>query len=65
VFQAGKIVTAWLSFNNLGSSSFNVTSIDACLQSPFDLDYYIQNFSERAVGFTVGMCVCVCVCVIS
>jgi hypothetical protein len=46
----GEPATVLASFSNLGLKTFNVTSVQAHLHSPFDFSYYIQNFSGRAVG---------------
>jgi len=48
-FPIGTDVQLLLGIHNKGKSTFNVSFIGASLHSPFDLDYYIQNFSVKAV----------------
>jgi hypothetical protein len=52
-FQIGEKVTLLISFHNTGTTAFNITSVQAHLHSPFDYNYYIQNFTAREVGATV------------
>jgi len=46
----GKPVTILVDFNNMGQDVFNVTRVAAFLHSPFDLNYFIQNFTAKEVG---------------
>jgi hypothetical protein len=52
-FQIGEKVTLLVGFHNTGSVAFNITSVQAHLHSPFDYNYYIQNFTSREIGATV------------
>lgn len=52
-FPLGKEVTLLVSFNNNGEKSFNVSHIVAHLHSPFDYNYYIQNFTSKNTPATV------------
>lgn len=45
----GKPTTFLVNFINNGQEVLNITSIGASLHSPFDLNYYIQNFTAKAV----------------
>jgi len=45
----GGKVTVLVGFSNRGSSVYNLTHIGASLHSPFDYNYYIQNFTYREV----------------
>lgn len=47
---AGKPVTVLLSLSNAGDTTFNITYVGAYLHSPFDLSYYIQNFTVKSIG---------------
>lgn len=49
-FPVGKPVTILVDFSNKGQDVFNVTKIAAFLHSPFDLNYFIQNFTGKAVS---------------
>jgi len=53
----GERVTALIGFHNKGDLTFNITAIGAHFQSPYDLSYFIQNFSIRDVGSVGGMLV--------
>lgn len=46
----GKPVTILVDFANKGQDVFNVTRVAAFLHSPYDLNYYIQNFTAKAIG---------------
>lgn len=46
----GKPTTILVDFSNKGQDVFNVTSVSAFLHSPFDLNYYIQNFTTKAIS---------------
>jgi len=48
-FPVGTDVQLLLGVHNKGKASYNVSFIGAYLHSPFDLDYYIQNFSVKAI----------------
>jgi len=51
----GNEVSILLGFNNKAPEAFNITGIGAHLQNPFDLSYYVQNFTaRRVVGAAVG-----------
>jgi len=54
-FPVGKPVTVLINFINNGQEVLNITRVAAFLHSPFDLNYYIQNFSGSEVrGGMVG-----------
>lgn len=54
-FTVGKPVTVLINFINNGQEVLNITRVAAFLHSPFDLNYYIQNFSGSEVrGGMVG-----------
>jgi len=48
-FPIGSDVQLLLGIHNKGKAPYNISFIGAYLHSPFDLDYYIQNFSVKAV----------------
>jgi len=50
----GEKVTVLVGFQNKGESTFNLTAVGAALHSPFDYNYYIQNFTYREVNSIVG-----------
>jgi len=50
----GGEVHALIGIHNSGKSAFNVSYIGASLHSPFQLDYYIQNFSVRVYSSIIG-----------
>jgi len=53
--KLGENINILLGFHNKADEAFNITGIGASLQSPFDLSYYIQNFTARRVmGAPVG-----------
>jgi hypothetical protein len=53
--KLGENINLLLGFHNKADEAFNITGIGAHLQSPFDLSYYIQNFTaRRVVGAPVG-----------
>jgi len=56
-FEIGERVTVLVGFNNKADLTFNITAIGAHFQSPYDLSYFIQNFSIRDVGSVGGMLV--------
>lgn len=49
-FPVGKSFTILVDFSNRGQDVFNVTKVAAFLHSPYDLNYYIQNFTAKAVS---------------
>jgi len=54
-FPVGKPVTVLINFINNGQEVLNITRVAAFLHSPFDLNYFIQNFSGSEVrGGMVG-----------
>lgn len=54
-FAVGKPVTVLINFINNGQEVLNITRVAGFLHSPFDLNYYIQNFSGSEVrGGMVG-----------
>jgi len=46
-FFVGTEIVALIGLTNSGESTFNVSSVQAFLHSPFDYTYYIQNFTAR------------------
>jgi len=50
---AGEKVTVLVGFSNRGQNPFNLSWIAAALHSPFDYNYYIQNFTAREVNAIV------------
>jgi len=46
----GQKVTVLVGFSNRGQTAYNLTAIGAHLHSPFDYNYYIQNFTYREVN---------------
>lgn len=46
----GKEFTILVDFSNKGQDVFNVTKVVAFLHSPFDLSYFIQNFTAKPVS---------------
>jgi hypothetical protein len=53
-FGLGEDVTLLVAFNNNGDKTFNVSSIAGHLHSPFDYNYYIQNFTVKNAPAVVG-----------
>jgi len=54
-FPVGKPVTILINFLNNGQEVLNISRVAGFLHSPFDLNYYIQNFSAAEVrGGMVG-----------
>jgi len=54
-FPIGKPITFLVNFVNSGAEVLNISTVRAFLHSPFDLNYYIQNFSAWEVrGGMVG-----------
>jgi len=51
--HVGEKVTVLIGFKNNGKSTFNITTVAAHLHSPFDFNYYIQNFTVREIGALV------------
>jgi len=49
-FLIGEPVTLLVGFSNKGDNSFAITAIGAHFHSPYDLSYYIQNFTRRYVS---------------
>lgn len=43
----GEEVTLLVAFNNNGEKAFNISEIQGHLHSPFDYNYYIQNFTAK------------------
>jgi len=52
-FAIGDDVTVLVGIQNTGKDDFNMSYIGASLHNPFDLAYYIQNFTWRGVDGTV------------
>jgi len=52
-FTLGAPSSVLIHFANEGVRTFNVTRVGAHFHSPFDLSYYIQNFSIRSLGEVV------------
>jgi len=53
--KLGETANILAGFHNKADQAFNITGIGAHLQSPFDLSYYIMNFTaRRVVGASVG-----------
>jgi len=50
----GKPTTILVDFYNKGQDLFNVTHVAGFLHSPFDLNYYIQNFTVKPVSTGVA-----------
>jgi len=53
-FTVGNEINLLLGFTNNGEETYNITAVGGHLHSPFDFSYYIQNFSVKAVGVSVG-----------
>jgi len=53
-FHIGEKVTLLIGVHNTGAGEFNITGVQARLHSPYDYNYYIQNFTYREVGVSVG-----------
>jgi hypothetical protein len=49
----GKTVTVLCHFHNEGDFPYNVTAIMGSLNSPFDFNYHIQNYSYKPIGVVV------------
>jgi hypothetical protein len=49
-FYIDEPVTVLLGFKNDASESFNITTLGAHFHSPYDLSYFIQNFTRRYVS---------------
>jgi len=49
-FYVDEPVTVLLGFKNDASESFNITTVGAHFHSPYDLAYFIQNFTRRYVS---------------
>jgi len=49
----GEKVIVLMSFINKGESSFNLTQTGAYLHSPFDFNYYMQNFTAKPLTDTI------------
>jgi len=49
----GERITVLVGFSNRGQNPFNLSWIAAALHSPFDYNYYIQNFTAREVNAIV------------
>jgi len=47
-------IVALIGFHNRADVQFNITAIGAHFQSPYDLSYYIQNFTARDFTFFGG-----------
>lgn len=50
----GKEVTVLVDFSNEGPDVFNVTGVATFLHSRFDYNYYVQNFTHKAVSGVTG-----------
>jgi len=46
-------ITALIVFSNTGSKTFNISHCVSSLQSPFDLNYYVQNFTSGLMAVIV------------
>jgi len=46
-FYVGTEIVALIGLTNSGSKTFNISSVQGFLHSPFDYTYYIQNFTAR------------------
>lgn len=54
-FAVGKDITVLVDFQNNGAEDYNISKVAAFLHSPFDFNYYIQNFTVREVsGYAPG-----------
>lgn len=53
-FTLGQPITLLALFSNNGEKTFNVSTIFAHLHSPFDYNYYIQNFTVKTAIAVVG-----------
>jgi hypothetical protein len=53
-FPIGQVVTALCHFSNTGSTPVNITAIMGSLNSPFNFDFYIQNYSYKLIGMAVN-----------
>jgi hypothetical protein len=49
----GEIVTILCHFSNDNEIPFNVTAIMGSLNSPFDFNFYIQNYTYKPLGIIV------------
>jgi hypothetical protein len=49
----GEEITALISFNNAGDRVLNVSYVGAQLHSPYDLAYFIQNYTAKEIWTTV------------
>jgi len=49
----GEEITVLLGFDNTGDQDLNVTGVGAFLHSPFDINYFIQNFTGKLVNTVV------------
>lgn len=52
-FPIGEVVTVLCHFTNNGEQPINITAIMGSLNSPFDFNYHIQNYSYRPFGVVV------------
>jgi hypothetical protein len=50
----GQVVTALCHFSNTGTAPYNITAIMGSLNSPFNFDFYIQNYSYKIFGVVVN-----------
>eukprot|EP00640_Fibrocapsa_japonica_P002800 CAMPEP_0113933522 /NCGR_PEP_ID=MMETSP1339-20121228/556_1 /TAXON_ID=94617 /ORGANISM="Fibrocapsa japonica" /LENGTH=273 /DNA_ID=CAMNT_0000934809 /DNA_START=43 /DNA_END=864 /DNA_ORIENTATION=+ /assembly_acc=CAM_ASM_000762 len=53
-FPIGDSVTVLCHFENAGDEEYNVTAIMGSLNSPFDFNFHVQNYSLKPIGLTVG-----------
>jgi len=51
-FLIGESVTVLVGFANKADDSFNITAMGAQFHSPYDLSYYIQNFTRKYLSVT-------------
>lgn len=49
----GENIKVLIGLDNRGSESLNVTGVGAFLHSPFDLNYFVQNFTGRMVSTVI------------
>jgi hypothetical protein len=49
-FPIGDVVTVLCHFTNQGEYPYNITAIMGSLNSPFDFNFHIQNYSYKPVG---------------
>jgi hypothetical protein len=52
-FPLGEIITVLVGISNVGHNVFNITNVGGHLHSPFDFNYYIQNFTVKEIASEV------------